>query len=46
MVNVNKMQSHKLLLLHVCRDEEESVGEIIINDSIERLLFDCGIAHL
>ena len=46
MANANKMQSHKLSLLHVYCDEEESVGETIINDSIERLLFDCGITHL
>lgn len=39
------MQSRKLLLLHVCYDDEESVGETIIDDSIERLLFDRGIAH-
>lgn len=41
-----KMQSHQLSLLHVYCDDEESVGETIVNDSIKRLLFDCGIAHL
>ena len=40
-----KMQSHKLLSLHACCNDEESVGKAMIDDSIGHPLFDHGIAH-
>lgn len=40
-----KLQSYKLLLLHACCNDEKSVGEAMINDPVQRLLFDHGIAH-
>ena len=40
-----KMQIHKLLLLHAYCNDDESVGEAMIDDSIEHLLFDHDIAH-
>ena len=39
------MQSHELLLLHACCNDEKSVNEAMIDDPIQCLLLGHGIAH-